>query len=80
MATHPWPKVPWNSELEDVPGYIGYSRRTRLYIFIIIVSLKLESKAKEATQEHELTEEYEDQQGNVFTKKTYLDLKRQGLL
>jgi splicing factor 3A subunit 3 len=25
-------------------------------------------------------EEFEDEQGNVYNKKTYMDLKRQGLL
>ena len=28
----------------------------------------------------ELEEEYEDQEGNVYNKKTYDDLKRQGLI
>lgn len=37
-------------------------------------------KSRAKVQEIELTEEFEDADGNVFSRKTYNDLKRQGLL
>jgi splicing factor 3A subunit 3 len=37
-------------------------------------------KNKEKEHAEEMTEEFEDAAGNVFNRKTYLDLKRQGLL
>ncbi|KAL1922658.1 uncharacterized protein VTP21DRAFT_10197 [Calcarisporiella thermophila] len=41
---------------------------------------KLKSSGKTNDFQDELEEEYEDSEGNVFNKKTYEDLKRQGLL
>ncbi|RKP28030.1 hypothetical protein SYNPS1DRAFT_11806, partial [Syncephalis pseudoplumigaleata] len=41
---------------------------------------KLKKERKSERQHDDAIEEYEDQQGNVFNKKTYDDLRRQGLL
>ena len=40
----------------------------------------LDQKNKVNSTASELTEEFEDANGNVFSRKTYEDLKRQGLL
>ncbi|KAI8909627.1 hypothetical protein EDD86DRAFT_226161 [Gorgonomyces haynaldii] len=40
----------------------------------------LMKREKDTQSYHESLEEYEDADGNVFSKKTYLDMKRQGLL
>lgn len=44
------------------------------------VAETISKKQKEKEQVAEMTEEFEDAAGNVFNKKTYNDLKRQGLL
>lgn len=41
---------------------------------------KLKSSAKSTATTADIIEEFEDDQGNVFNKKTYEDLKRQGIL
>ena len=41
---------------------------------------RLKKKQIEEEQAKEVLEEFEDADGNVFSKKTYQDLKRQGLL
>ncbi|RKP10819.1 splicing factor 3a [Thamnocephalis sphaerospora] len=41
---------------------------------------RLKKEKKSEKQRSDAVEEYEDQQGNVFNKKTYDDLRRQGLL
>lgn len=41
---------------------------------------KLQTLDKYKTWQPELDEEFEDADGNVYNKKTYDDLKRQGLL
>ncbi|KAI9293097.1 hypothetical protein K502DRAFT_325487 [Neoconidiobolus thromboides FSU 785] len=41
---------------------------------------KLKTKAKVEIQDTETLEEFEDDHGHVYNKKTYLDLKRQGII
>lgn len=41
---------------------------------------KLKSKNNSQQFKSDTMEEYEDNEGNVFNKKTYQDLKKQGLL
>ncbi len=49
------------------------------YLFILVWE-KLKSTGKTDEFKADTMEEFEDQDGNVFNKKTYDDLKRQGLL
>lgn len=51
-----------------------------MYILFNIVAETMSSKEHEKQAKEELTEEFEDKEGNVFSRKTYQDLKRQGLL
>ncbi|SCV69251.1 BQ2448_2271 [Microbotryum intermedium] len=46
----------------------------------IALAEKLKQEGKQEIQQVELTEELEDDDGNVYNRKTYEDLKRQGLL
>ncbi|KDE06554.1 hypothetical protein MVLG_03201 [Microbotryum lychnidis-dioicae p1A1 Lamole] len=46
----------------------------------IALAEKLKQEGKQEIQQVELTEELEDDEGNVYNRKTYEDLKRQGLL
>lgn len=41
---------------------------------------RLKKERKSERHETDAVEEYEDQAGNIFNKKTYEDLRRQGLL
>ena len=47
---------------------------------VCLVQEKLKQTSKEIGFKPEIEEEYEDSEGNVFNKKTYEDLRRQGLL
>jgi hypothetical protein len=47
---------------------------------IFLVAESITRKQKEKEQVEDMTEEFEDASGNVFNRKTYNDLKRQGLL
>jgi hypothetical protein len=50
------------------------------FVMYNIVWEKLKKERKSERQHEDAAEEYEDQHGNVFNKKTYDDLRRQGLL
>lgn len=50
------------------------------YSHHMVVWEKLQQDRKQDTFVPDDHEEYEDHDGNVFNKKTYEDLKRQGLL
>ena len=52
----------------------------RLELTVCLVQEKLKQTSKEIGFKPEIEEEYEDSEGNVFNKKTYEDLRRQGLL
>jgi splicing factor 3A subunit 3 len=49
-------------------------------MFLVTVWEKLKSQKQGERWQPEQEEEYEDSQGNVVNRKTYEDLKRQGLL
>lgn len=51
-----------------------------LYTYSLIVWKKIQQDQSKREFKSEEMEEFEDQQGNVFNKKTYEDLRRQGLL
>ncbi|KAJ2116808.1 Pre-mRNA-splicing factor sap61 [Coemansia sp. RSA 788] len=41
---------------------------------------RVDAEKKAEDVDNDTFEEYEDAEGNVFSKKTYFDLKRQGLI
>ena len=47
---------------------------------LTIVAEKLKHEGRQELSAMEKAEEFEDADGNVYDKKTYEDLKRQGLL
>ncbi len=47
---------------------------------ILLVWTKLQIERMKDNEKADSMEEFEDANGNVFSKKTYEDLKRQGLL
>ena len=49
-------------------------------LILLIVHQKLMLEAEISQFKPDVEEEYEDSEGNVLNKKTFLDLKRQGLL
>jgi len=49
-------------------------------VLLILVHQKLIIEAETSKFRPDIEEEFEDNEGNVFNKKTYLDLQRQGLL
>jgi splicing factor 3A subunit 3 len=46
----------------------------------VLVNEKLKNQSVKTDVKAENMEEYEDDEGNVFNKKTYEDLKRQGII
>ena len=50
------------------------------HLCFAIVWKKIQADQAKREFKSEEMEEFEDQQGNVFNKKTYEDLRRQGLL
>ncbi len=48
--------------------------------FLMLVWEKLKAESKWNNYQIETIEEFEDEEGNVFNKKTFDDLKRQGLI
>lgn len=48
--------------------------------FFLIVYQKQKKEGSSAEAKADIVEEYEDAEGNVYNKKTYEDLKRQGIL
>ena len=50
------------------------------HVSLTIVWEHLQHKQKDTKNKEETVEEFEDDHGNVYSKKTYEDLKRQGLL
>lgn len=51
-----------------------------MYLILFVVWEKLKLQKQGERWQPETEEEYEDSQGNVVNRKTYEDLKRQGLL
>ena len=51
-----------------------------LFFLLTIVWSKIQREKDKVVFKADQEEEYEDQRGNVFNKKTYEDLRRQGLL
>ena len=49
-------------------------------MFFFIVAEKLKREGKNEIFEQETMEELEDEEGNVYNRKTYEDLKKQGLI
>lgn len=54
-------------ELADSPGWFP-------------VAEKLKREGRKEISQAETTEEMEDEEGNVYNRKTYEDLKKQGLI
>lgn len=50
-----------------------------IYIYILVYQ-KQKKEGSNAEAKADTVEEYEDAEGNVYNKKTYEDLKRQGIL
>lgn len=48
--------------------------------FFLPVAEKLKNEGRQEAVAKETMEEIEDEEGNVYNKKTYEDLKRQGLI
>jgi len=49
-------------------------------LLTLAVAEKLKQEGRAELSHAELTEELEDDEGNVYNRKTYEDLKRQGLV
>lgn len=49
-------------------------------INLIVVAEKLRREGKQEIFQQETMEELEDDEGNVYNRKTYEDLKKQGLI
>ena len=52
----------------------------RLCILVRIVAERLKREGRHEIFEQETMEELEDEEGNVYNRKTYDDLKKQGLI
>ena len=64
-----------------VPHYNSYySRIVHLCILVRIVAERLKREGRHEIFEQETMEELEDEEGNVYNRKTYDDLKKQGLI
>lgn len=50
------------------------------YVREIIVAEKLKQEGKQEIFQNETMEELEDDDGNVYNRKTYEDLKKQGII
>jgi splicing factor 3A subunit 3 len=48
--------------------------------YVFLVAEKLKREGKNEIFEQETMEELEDEEGNVYNRKTYEDLKKQGLI
>jgi SF3a60/Prp9 C-terminal len=48
--------------------------------FVVSVAEKLKQEGRQEIFQQETMEELEDDEGNVYNKKTYDDLKKQGLI
>jgi len=46
----------------------------------LIVAEKLKKEGRKEISQNETTEEMEDEEGNVYNRKTYEDLKKQGII
>jgi len=56
------------------------SLETYQYRLLSLVAEKLKREGRHEIFEQETMEELEDDEGNVYNKKTYEDLKKQGLI
>lgn len=67
-----------------VSANIIFSKISRTYtdlpISHAIVAEKLKNEGRQEVVAQETMEEVEDEEGNVYNRKTYEDLKRQGLI
>lgn len=68
-----------------MPCLVRLSVFIHSFIFILtnnafIVAERLKQEGKQEIFQNETMEELEDEEGNVYNKKTYEDLKKQGLI
>jgi splicing factor 3A subunit 3 len=47
---------------------------------LLTVAEKLKKEGRKEISQNETTEEMEDEEGNVYNRKTYEDLKKQGII
>ena len=59
---------------------LSYQLRSDDFIRCIQVAEKLKREGKQEIFQQETMEELEDDEGNVYDRKTYNDLKKQGLI
>lgn len=59
-------------------SFFFWSRRSSLCL--IVVAEKLKQEGRQEMFSSETTEELEDDDGNVYNRKTYEDLKKQGII
>ena len=57
-----------------------HTRVTRMRLTLSTVAEKLKREGRNEIFEQETMEELEDEEGNVYNRKTYEDLKKQGLI
>ena len=60
--------------------FVGSSKTSLILHRIFLVAEKLKREGKDEIFEQETMEELEDEEGNVYNRKTYEDLKKQGLI
>ena len=63
----------------EFPHSLFYEK-TLIPCYILLVAEKLKREGKNEIFEQETMEELEDEEGNVYNRKTYEDLKKQGLI
>jgi hypothetical protein len=90
ISTCFWYARTWPSQHKAFPRDYSYRRRsfTCVYftvLFILVssnhlVAEKLKQEGRHEIFEQETMEELEDDDGNVYNRKTYEDLKKQGLI
>lgn len=71
--------MPWNVNVCELTFQL-YSKDEVVCCFFVLVWSRLRDQKELERFKPEIEEEYEDTQGNVVNKKTYEDLRRQGLL
>jgi splicing factor 3A subunit 3 len=62
------------------PSYACISPHCALIIHTRVVAERLKREGRHEIFEQETMEELEDEEGNVYNRKTYDDLKKQGLI
>ena len=66
--------------LVRTPLQLVLPRIVRLCILTRVVAERLKREGRHEIFEQETMEELEDEEGNVYNRKTYDDLKKQGLI